>query len=298
MITHIKNKKFLNRETLGLYVPISFDTYVELPGGKENIDHIEARIHYFEAGSGKPLLLLHGVVQSLYAWRHNIEELAQHYRVIVPDLIGHGFSQCPPMDYTIEQYTLFIENFLKALDIPSAYIAAFGQSAGYALDFACYHGEMTDALILINPGAFADTSFPSAKAIRGGLGASAMSKYQRPSFVAKCMDKAYFDKTLITDECIDEFALPLANPDVRAAIRLSILNYDENVIISEIGEIQKPVLIVSSQDDQLHNQETLEQMAMHFKNAYSFVVRNCGFFPNEEKPDKVNAAILEFLQDR
>ena len=57
------------------------------------------RIHVAEAGEGEPVLLQHGWPQAWWAWRKLIPQLAQRYRVIVPDLRGHGWSSSPPDGY-------------------------------------------------------------------------------------------------------------------------------------------------------------------------------------------------------
>lgn len=63
---------------------------VELPG---------VRLHVAEAGAGPPLLLLHGWPQHWWCWRNLIPRLAEHYRVLAPDLRGWGWSEAPPGDY-------------------------------------------------------------------------------------------------------------------------------------------------------------------------------------------------------
>jgi pimeloyl-ACP methyl ester carboxylesterase len=53
------------------------------------------RQHYLEAGSGPPIVLLHGFPEMNYAWRRQIPALATHYRVIAPDLRGYGDTEKP-----------------------------------------------------------------------------------------------------------------------------------------------------------------------------------------------------------
>lgn len=70
----------------------------------EPVKHAYARLdevlmHYVEAGTGFPLLLVHGWPQSWYEWRHVIPQLSQHYRVIAPDLRGLGDSSRPVRGY-------------------------------------------------------------------------------------------------------------------------------------------------------------------------------------------------------
>lgn len=72
----------------------------ELPG----VEHREVQLpgvtlHVAQAGTGPPLLLLHGWPQHWWSWRHLIAPLAEHHTVIVPDLRGWGWSQAPSGDY-------------------------------------------------------------------------------------------------------------------------------------------------------------------------------------------------------
>jgi pimeloyl-ACP methyl ester carboxylesterase len=59
----------------------------------------DVRLHVAEAGSGPPVVLLHGWPQHWWCWRHLIEPLARTHRVLVPDLRGFGWSDAPPGDY-------------------------------------------------------------------------------------------------------------------------------------------------------------------------------------------------------
>jgi pimeloyl-ACP methyl ester carboxylesterase len=71
------------------------------------------RLHVAEAGSGPPLLLLHGWPQHWWSWRHLIPALAERHRVIVPDLRGWGWSAAPPGAYA---KVTFAQDMLALLD--------------------------------------------------------------------------------------------------------------------------------------------------------------------------------------
>ena len=79
--------------------------FIDLPG---------LRMHVAEAGQGPPLLLLHGFPQHWWAWRKIIPDLAQHYRVICPDLRGAGWTDAPPGGYDRDQLVADIIALLDA----------------------------------------------------------------------------------------------------------------------------------------------------------------------------------------
>jgi len=67
------------------------------------------RIRYIDAGSGIPLVFIHGFGASIYSWRKNLDPISKHHRVCAPDLPGFGYSDKPlEADYTIDAYADFI----------------------------------------------------------------------------------------------------------------------------------------------------------------------------------------------
>jgi pimeloyl-ACP methyl ester carboxylesterase len=74
-------------------------------------------VHVAEAGSGPPLLLLHGWPQHWYAWRRLVPLLADDYRLIMPDLRGQGWSSVPPGGYDKEQLATDLLGLLDTLGV-------------------------------------------------------------------------------------------------------------------------------------------------------------------------------------
>jgi hypothetical protein len=84
--------------------------FVDLPG---------LRMHVAEAGSGRPLLLLHGFPQHWWEWRKVIPRLAEQFRVICPDLRGAGWTDAPRRGYTRDQLLADIVALLDTLGLPA-----------------------------------------------------------------------------------------------------------------------------------------------------------------------------------
>lgn len=295
LIEHISNRRFVNRPSLGSYVDTEFDTYMELAGGKEDILHVNARLHYFERGTGRPVILLHGALQNLYTFRNNIGDLSAGRRVIAMDLPGHGFSDCPDITYSVDDMSIAVGAFMDALEIESADFVAFGQAAAYAAHFACYNKERAGSLILIHPGPMLSTALPGAKSIAGSFGGS-IGKYTKFSFMQRALEDAYFDRTLLTAHIVEEYCANFADPEHRQAMRLAVVNFDDDETLSKLEMLDKPVLLISANDDTVSNREDVDAYKEVLQNGFSVDIRNCGYFPQEEKPDKVDKAIVEFLE--
>ena len=82
---------------------------------------------YREAGSGPNLVLIHGMINSSRHWEEVAGRLADSYRVIAPDLIGHGDSATPRGDYSLGAHAASIRDLLAAIGVERATIV--GHSA-------------------------------------------------------------------------------------------------------------------------------------------------------------------------
>lgn len=81
------------------------------------VDVGSTRWHYLQAGSGDPVVLLHGMLESAWAWRYQIPALATEYRVIVPDLKGFGLSGKEEGDYSFAAVAGEIAQLLSSIGV-------------------------------------------------------------------------------------------------------------------------------------------------------------------------------------
>ena len=78
----------------------------------------ELDVHVAEAGAGEPLVLLHGWPQHWYCWRSVVPLLADRYRLVMPDLRGHGWTSAPEHGYDKEQLATDLLGLLDELELP------------------------------------------------------------------------------------------------------------------------------------------------------------------------------------
>jgi pimeloyl-ACP methyl ester carboxylesterase len=76
------------------------------------------RVHVAEAGEGQPLVLLHGWPQHWWCWRHVVPLLSGRFRLVMPDLRGHGWTDAPRGGYDKEQLAADLLGTLDALELP------------------------------------------------------------------------------------------------------------------------------------------------------------------------------------
>lgn len=93
------------------------------------------RLHYLEAGTGKPLVLIHGWSQCAEEFKHQIAGLSDRYRVIAIDQRGHGDSEKPGFGYKIQRLSKDLHDLLVALDLRD--VTVLGHSMGCSVIW-CY----------------------------------------------------------------------------------------------------------------------------------------------------------------
>jgi pimeloyl-ACP methyl ester carboxylesterase len=116
------------------------------------IDIHGERIAYYDEGRGEVLLLIHGMAGSSQSWRELIPRLAERYRVIAPDLLGHGQSAKPRTDYSLGAFAVGLRDLLDELGVASATVVGHSLGGGIAMQFLYQHPDYCRRLVLISSG--------------------------------------------------------------------------------------------------------------------------------------------------
>jgi haloalkane dehalogenase len=83
----------------------------------KNVKVLGSEVAYLEAGSGRPLIFVHGMPTSSYVWRHVIGSMQDKYRCLALDLIGMGKSGKPDIDYTIHDHVRYFTAWVDSLEL-------------------------------------------------------------------------------------------------------------------------------------------------------------------------------------
>lgn len=105
-------------------------------------------IAYTLHGEGEPLLLIHGAQCSSVEWKPQIEALAAHFRLIVPDVRGHGASAQTADPYSMELFADDLAALLDALGVESAHVLGHSMGGAVAQSLAARHPGKVRRLIL------------------------------------------------------------------------------------------------------------------------------------------------------
>ena len=84
----------------------------------------DLRMHYLQAGTGEPVIFIHGFPQTSYEWRHQFAALSGEYACFAPDLRGFGQTEKPGARVSRQLLAQDIVNFMDALGLEQARVVA------------------------------------------------------------------------------------------------------------------------------------------------------------------------------
>ena len=109
-------------------------------------------IAWGELGSGPPLVLVHGLQDSHRTWRRAAPHLARRFRVLLPDLAGHGGSGRPDAPYTLAWHADVLAGWMGAIGVPTAHFCGHSYGGGVAQWMLLSHRPRIDRLALVSAG--------------------------------------------------------------------------------------------------------------------------------------------------
>jgi len=248
-----------------------------------------AKIHFVEAGTGAPLILIHGLADDVAVWDSVIPPLAASFRVIALDQIGFGRSDKPLLSYRVSTFVDFLDGFLNELKIKRASLVGNSLGGWVAAAFTLAHPERVERLVLSDAAgyaALAKTMDPRAlSALR--LASRDDIRYLGPL--------TFHDKQFYEDVDL-AFKQRLATGDSYTVGRiLDSMIRGEDVLDGRLGAIHKPTLIVWGREDRLIPLNFAERFHKEITGSRLEVIDNCGHMPHVECPEKFNTAVLQFL---
>lgn len=122
---------------------------ITAPQASEFVTVNGSQMHYLTAGSGDPIVFLHGQPTSSYLWRNVTPFLEDQGQVIAPDLIGFGQSDEPDLEYTFQDHYAYIDGFMNALDLADVTLVIHDWGSVLGLTWARENPDRVKAVIFM-----------------------------------------------------------------------------------------------------------------------------------------------------
>jgi triacylglycerol lipase len=244
-------------------------------------------IHYYEAGQGPTVILLHGLGANAGIWAANIGPLSAHYHVIAPDQIGFGHSDKPLIDYKIATFVDFLYGFMQTQKIAKATLVGNSLGGWIAVDFAIQHPEMVEKLVLVDAGGLSFDSAPPTI----NLNPASLDDTK------KVLGMVFYNQAMVTDLAVAAvFARHLKDNDGYTIRRFmdGVVATDERED-TKLSSVHAPTLVVWGANDALLPLTMGERFHAGIDGSKLVAIKECGHIPQLEKPEEFNRALLDFL---
>lgn len=244
-------------------------------------------------GSGKALVLIHGMATDHRLWTPQIEALAAQFQVISYDMRGFGRSSRPDGPYRAEDD---LAQLLQQLEISSANFVGLSLGSSVATRFALSYPAMTRSLIIAGPvlQGFSDAPdfMQALKSVWGiareqGIEAARAAWATLPLFstLPSSSEWSSLLDTMIED--YDGWHWQHRDPEI----------WPETMPADRLTEITAPTLIVTGDQEMAGLMRAGTYMSEKINGCRTVELAACGHVVNLEKPAEFNRAVIEFLTD-
>lgn len=259
------------------------------------------RTNYHDVGEGRPMVLLHGSGAGVTGWEnwHGVmPDLARHFRVLVPDIVGFGFTERPEgSQYGIKLWVRHLLDFLDALGIEKPILVGNSFGGALALALSLRNAHRVERMVLMGTPA---GSFPQRAAM-------ARSWYYAPSLenMAELLRSFPHDPAIVTDEMVrlrHEVSLLAGGMEAYRKLFPEPAPGGETRQVKGIPEedlrsITTPVLALHGRHDARVPLECGIRIAQSCQHADLHVFADCGHWVQIERRAQFLQQTLGFLED-
>lgn len=251
------------------------------------------KIRYLEAGqSENNLVLLHGLGASANRWEPVISYLSKKFHLIIPDLIGYGYSDKPQDNYTINFFVNFLTDFLEKINIKKTGIVASSLGGQIAAECAISQNNSFEKLVLVSPSGINPRLSPT------------MDKYMLAMIRPDKQRTLHAFKQMVgpnkevDSKIIDDFIQRINLPNTKMAIMSTLLELkNAEPLLDRLPKISIPTLVVWGNYDSVIPFRYAKIFVSSIKGCQFIEMNGCGHTPFAEEPQKFSEVVLEFLNN-
>jgi pimeloyl-ACP methyl ester carboxylesterase len=241
-------------------------------------------LYYEVHGGGPPLLLTHGYSSSSHMWAGQVAPFAQHFKLIIWDMRGHGRTSSPddPSLYSEGATVADMAALLGAVGAETAIIGGLSLGGYMSLAFNLVHPERTRALLIIDTG-------PGFKNDEAREGWNARARTTGDKWESDGLAR-------LAKGSLEQREAPHASAKGLALAARGMLAQRDARVINSLPDISVPSLVVVGAKDEPFLKAS-DYMAAKIPGARKVVIPEAGHAVNIDQPVLFNEAVLSFLRD-
>jgi triacylglycerol lipase len=235
------------------------------------------------AGSGQTLVLLHGAGDSSGAWSSIVKTLTPRYRVVIPDLAGHGKSAPSEGPLSVGQVLAGLEAVMEHGQQDPAIIVGNSLGAWVALLYARRHPDRVARLVLVNGGALVGD--------RTDLSLTPKTREEAAALMTQLRDeKAQPVPGFVLDDVVRQ-----AQTGPLARLTQTAGEMGQYVLEGKLADIKAPVDLIWGESDRLFSIAYARRMMAQLPAARLTTIPGCGHVPMQECPARFGSALSDVL---
>jgi 3-oxoadipate enol-lactonase len=249
---------------------------------------------YTDEGRGPAVVLLHGFPFDRSMWRGQVERLSNDFRVIAPDLRGHGETPAAGDASTMEELAEDVVALLDELNVPRVVLCGLSMGGYVALALYRAHPERVRTLVLADTRPQADTE--EARRAREENARRALSEGMRPiadAMLPKLLSARTREGAPEVVARVREMMLKVSPEGAAAALRGMAARRDQTELLSKIDV---PALVVVGSEDAVTPPAEAEAMRERIEGSRLVRIEGAGHVSNIERPEEFDRALAEFLE--
>jgi 4,5:9,10-diseco-3-hydroxy-5,9,17-trioxoandrosta-1(10),2-diene-4-oate hydrolase len=261
-----------------------------------------AKVHYQRAGTGRPLLLLHGLVGSAKNWRLNISFLSQNSTVYAVDLFNMGESdRVPGLDAGLEATADRLAAYMDAVGLDEADVSGHSHGGAIAMMFAARHPDRVRSLILFAPAnPFCDLGHQLIRfyRTRPGIWLARQIPILPRMLKATALSRMYGDPSRVSAGSLEGYIEGLYVPGTIDHVLQIVERWfvDMGLLRSALtGLAAKPTLLIWGDRDRAVGLTSGRELQRTLPHSSLMVLPGVGHIAFEEMPDICNKAMRDWL---
>jgi pimeloyl-ACP methyl ester carboxylesterase len=273
-------------------------------------------LHYVEQGEGPPVVLLHGFPEAWFSWRLQLPALAAAgFRAIAPDLRGYNESDRPSSGYDIDTLAADVVRLFEAVGAKKPVLVGHDWGGPIAWHVAAMHPESISRLAILN-GPHPDAMLRALEKDPGQRKRSWYMLFFQIPFLperalmhrdAMVMEKMFpgtaCDPSRFPPEVVRPYRDAIQRPGAARAMLAYYRTSFRQVLRQRLTgtrrrypQVECPTLIVWAEEDKALGRSVLDAHEGVARNVTVKTIPHCGHFVQQERPDEVNQALLDFLR--
>ena len=267
------------------------------------------KTHFIEAGSGEPVVLVHGGGPGAcgkHNWGNNVPVLAERFHVFAIDLIGYGLTDKPPIEYSYQAKVDHIAGFIDTLCLDQVHLGGNSMGTYLVVRYALDHPDRVKKVLMVATATVAGAMGVGTFSKEGGTPRQSVGERSPPEAMRAWLGTLLYNKDRITDELVERRVRLAALPGAAEAQKsywehMAKIRVDPNLkqwydVSQRLPKVTIPLALVWGKEDQFAPVELAHRLREALPNLKEFhLVDKAGHQVQNDQPEKFNEIALQFF---